>query len=115
MKKGFLIFLIGVMIFTIGGCAKKTQIEKAQDKIVEIGEQYLDYELTAAEATEMLDSVIVPKGEGLGYSSLDSSKDFLSYLISKSKNGTATFEEIEEQLTHIKTRDYEYLNAITQD
>ena len=115
MKKGFIILLIGVTVFAFGGCNEKSQIEKAQDKIVEIGEQFLDYELTADEAKERLDSVIVPVGDGLGFSSLDTSKDFLSYLILKSKNGMSTFEEIEEQITDIKESNYEYLNEITQE
>lgn len=114
MKKGFIILLIGVTIFTFGGCGEKSQIEKARDKIVEIGEQFLDYELTADEAKERLDSVIVPGGDGLGFSSLDTNKDFLSYLILKSKNGRATFEEIAEKITDIKENNYEYLNEITQ-
>ena len=115
MKKGLIVLLIGVTVFTFGGCGEKTQIEKAQDKIVEIGEQFLDYELTADEAKERLDSVIVPVGDGLGFSSLDTSKDFLSYLILKSENGMSTVEEIEEQITNIKESNYEYLNEITQE
>ena len=115
MKKGFIIFLIGLTVFTLGGCGEKSQIEKAQEKIVEIGEQFLDYELTADEAIERLDSVVVPTGVGPGFSSLDTSKDFLSYLILKAKNGTSTFEEIEERITEIKESNYELLNEITQE
>lgn len=115
MKNGFIILLIGVMAFTFVGCKEKTQIEKAQDKIVEIGEQFLDYELTADEARERIDSVIVPNGDGLGFSSLDVDKDFLSFLILESKSGMSTFEEIEEKITDIKVSDYEYLNEITQE
>ena len=114
MKKAFFILLVGVMIFTFCGCGEKSQIEKAQEKIVEIGEQFLEYELTADEAREKLDSVIVPVGDGFGFSNLDTSKDYLSYLILKSKNGRATFEEIEEQIMNIKKSNYEYLNEITQ-
>ena len=108
MKKGFIILLTGVMAFTFGGCEEKTQIEKAQDKIVEIGEQFLNYELTADEAKERLDSVIVPVGDGLGFSILDTRKDFLSYLILKSKSGMSTFDEIKEKITDIKESNYEY-------
>ena len=115
MKKGFIILLIGVVVFTFGGCKEKTQLEKAQDKIVEIGEKFLNYELTASEAHEKLDSVIVPTGEGLGFSNLDTSKDYLSFLILKSINGRSTFEEIEKQITSIKETDYEHLNEITQE
>lgn len=115
MKKGLIILLIGLTVLTFGGCGEKSQIEKAQDKIVEIGEQFLDYELTADEARERLDSVIVPVGDGIGFSSLDTSKDFLSYLILKSENGTSTFEEIEEKIMHIKETNYEYLNEIAQE
>ena len=110
MKKGLIVLLIGLTVFTFGGCGEKSQIEKAQDKIVEIGERFLEYELTADEARERLDSVLVPAGDGLGYSNLNTSKDFLSYLILKSKNGMSTFEEIKEEITHIKETDYESLN-----
>jgi len=115
MKKGFIVLLIGVTVVTFGGCGEKSQIEKAQDKIVEIGEQFLDYELTADEAKERLDSVIVPVGDGLGFSSLDTNKDFLSYLILKSKNGFSTLEEIEEKIKEIKETNYELLNETTQN
>ena len=115
MKKGVCFLLIGVVVFTFGGCGEKSQIEKAQDKIVEIGEQFLNYELTADEASERLDSVVVPTGDGAGFSSLDTNKDFLSYLILKSKKGMSTFEEIEEKITDIKDTNYEHLNEITQE
>lgn len=114
MKKGFITLLIGVMIFTFGGCSEKSQIEKAQEKIVEIGEQFLNYELTADEAIDKLNSVIVPSGNGAGFLSLDSNKDYLSYLILKSKNGHATLEDITEKVTEIKKSNYEELNEITR-
>jgi hypothetical protein len=114
MKKQFIITLL-LSAIVLTGCGEKSQIEKAQEKIVEIGEQFLEYELTADDAKARLDSVIVPAGDGIGFSALDTSKDFLSYLILKSKNGRSTFEEIEEQITKIKESNYEYLNEITQE
>lgn len=114
MKKSLIILLAGIIIFSFGGCGnEETQLQKAQNKIVEIGEQFLDYELTADEADEKLDSILVPTGEGMGFSSLERDKSYLSFLIIKSKNGNATFTEIEEEIKHIKESDYEYLNEIT--
>lgn len=106
MKKICIIALSVILIFGLCSC-EKTQIEKAQDKIVEIGEQFLNYELTAAEAEEKLDSIVIPETEGNGNLYLSADKNFLSFLILKTKTNSATFEEIQDRVNDIKNSDYE--------
>lgn len=98
-----LILVVASVLFV--GC-EKTQIEKAQDKVVSIGKQFLDYEITADEAHEQLDSIAIPSTEGV--SSLKVDKDYLGFLILKTKTNRATFEEIEERIQDIKKTDYNW-------
>lgn len=105
MKKICIVLFAIILIFS--SCSQeKTQIEKAQDKIVEIGEQFLDYELTVDEAKEKLDSISVPETEGNGSVYLSADKDFLAFLILSTKTNSATFEEIQDKINYIKNNDY---------
>lgn len=105
-KKQLSFILILVFVATLFiGCGK-TQVEKAQDKIVSIGEQFLDYELTIDEAREQLESVVVPPKDETAIWSLDSDKDHLEYLILKARNNSTLFEEIKEKVQDIKNRNY---------
>lgn len=105
-KKQLSFILILVFVTTLFiGCGK-TQVEKAQDKIVSIGEQFLDYELTIDEAQEQLESIVIPPTEGAGGTLLDSQKDYLEYLILKARNDSTLFEEIKEKVQDIKKRNY---------
>ena len=106
MRKIGVLFLTVVLILGLCSC-EKTQIEKAQDKIVEIGEQFLNYELTANEAEEKLDSIVIPETEGNGSLHLSVNKDTLSLLILKTKTNSATFEEIQDKINYIKNSDFE--------
>ena len=103
MKKVFAVISVLLLIFSLVGCAKEP-IEKAQAKIVEIGEQFLDYEITATEAREMLKSVMVPPAEDYenGKLYLESDRDFLAFLILKGKS----YEDIADRVEYIKKRDY---------
>lgn len=84
----------------------KTPIEKAQDKIVSIGKQFLDYELTADEAHKQLESVVIPQAEENGDIFLRSDKGTLELLILQSKITGNTYEEIEDKIKYIKSQDY---------
>ncbi len=103
MKKGFALVSVLVLLFTFAGCAKEP-IEKAQAKIVEIGEQFLDYEITADEAREMLKSVMVPPAENYenGQLYLEVDRDFLAWLILKGDS----YEDIADKVESIKKADY---------
>ena len=96
-----------MLIVTFSGCKEKTQIEKAQEKIVSIGEQFLDYELTIDEAREKLDSIVIPEIDGNGDLFLKTDKNALSYLILKTKTNSSSFDEIREQIDNIKNSNYE--------
>lgn len=64
MPKTVLIFLAMFSLLFVS-CGK-IQIEKAQDKIALIGNQFSDHKLTADEAIEQIDSILIPETEGNG-------------------------------------------------
>lgn len=101
----FVLMLIFITILIVG-CGSITQIEKAQEKIVSIGEQFLDYELTVDEATKQLESITIPSTEGNGAFYLKTDKNYLGYLIIKTKNNSTIFDEIEEKIQYIKESNY---------
>jgi hypothetical protein len=103
MKKVFAVISVLLLLFSLVGCAKEP-IEKAQAKIVEIGEQFLDYEITATEAREMLKSVMVPPAENYenGKLYLEVDRDYLAWLIGKGDS----YEDIADKVAYIKKADY---------
>lgn len=107
MSKKIALFILAAIIGTLfTGCAEKTQIEKAQDKIVSIGEQFINYDLTIDEAKEQLESIIIPETEGTGGLMLNIKKDHLEYLIIKSRNSNSFFDDIQETIQEIKNHDF---------
>ena len=106
MKKVIVLCItIATLLATMAGCGKELQpIEKAQAKAVEIGEQFLNYEITGAEARELLNSIKVPESEaehGQLYLEVDIAA--LAFSIGKQDS---TYEEIEDKVEFIKNRDY---------
>lgn len=106
MRKSISLLLSFLLLLILCGCGEKSQIEKAQDKIVSIGERFLDYELTVDEAREQLESITIPEVEGNG-ELLSVDRDYLSFLILKTKTNTATFEEIQNKIDYIRKRNYQ--------
>ncbi len=111
MKKfAYISFILVFICVLFVGCGKdKTQIQKAQDKIVEIGEQFLDYELTADEAQEKLESIIIPESEIYENAKLylECDRDSLVYYIVEAKSGIGDYKSIKEKLNSIKKCNYE--------
>lgn len=106
MRKIFaVIILAATLLSLLSGCGQKElePIEKAQAKAVEIGQRYLDFEITAKEAKEMLDSIKVPETEGNGQLYLDVDIGVLSFLIGKQDS---TYEKIKEKVESIANSDY---------
>ena len=107
MKKVIVAILSMAILFVLlPGCREKelTPIEKAQARVVEIGEQYLNYEITGAEARELLEAIKVPAAEsGNGQLYLDADIGFLAFIIAKRDS---TYEEIEEKVNYIAERNY---------
>ncbi len=102
-NKRFIALLCALLIVLgLVGCGEKSPIEKAQEKAVDIGEQYLDFEITAKEAKEMLDSIKVPETEGNGQLYLQVDIDALSYNIMYGDS----YEDIAERVEWIASRDY---------
>lgn len=100
------IILVTALLGLVAGCAKKelTPIEKAQARAVEIGKQYLNFEITGAEARKLLDAINVPETEsGKGQIYLKGDIAGLSFYIAK--DGTP-YEEIQERVDRIASNDY---------
>lgn len=105
MKKVIAGILTLLIVFTLVACVGKelTPIEKAQQKAVEIGEQFLNFELTADEAREKLEGIRVPEPEeGHGKLYLECDIDALSFMILTDES----YEELEEKVDYIRNRDY---------
>ena len=104
MKKIIALFCLVVVVFSLlSACGEKLPIEKAQAKAVEIGEQYLDFELTAKEAHDQLKSIKVPDtptGKGQLYLVADISA--LAYNIMYGDS----YERVEEKVDFMSRRDY---------
>lgn len=107
MRKSISLLLSFLLLLILCGCGEKSQIEKAQDKIVSIGERFLDYELTVDEAREQLESITIPEVEGNGKLYLSVDRNYLSFLILKTKTNTATFEEIQNKIDYIRKQNYQ--------
>lgn len=100
MKK--IILLSFCITLILSGCGA-SDIERAQARAVDIGESYLDYEITAQEAAEQLDSILVPETEGNGQTYLEADITALSFAITRRDS---TYEEVEVKVEYIKGRDY---------
>lgn len=107
MKKIFMCFLALCLLVVLCSCGSQeelTPIEKAQQRAVEIGEQFLDYELTREEAREQLDSILVPETEGNGQVYLEADINYLSFLLLKNDS---SYEDIKDRVEDIKNFTYE--------
>jgi hypothetical protein len=91
-------------VLLLSACSEPTPIEKCQQKAVSIGEQYLNYESTGAEAREQLDSIKVPETEGGGHVRLRSHISTLAFMIGSQD---ASYEEIEKRVEWLRTGTYE--------
>ena len=112
MRKIFaIITLAATLLSLLCGCGAKAElepIEKAQAKAVEIGQQYLDFEITAKEAKEMLDSIKVPETEGEGKQKLELDIKTLELFIEDETRlpETDTREAVRLQLEWLARFDY---------
>jgi hypothetical protein len=105
MKKVIVFLLSVLLLLSFTSCGKSlSDIEKVQQKVVSIGEQFLDCELTAEEAKAMLKGIKVPETEGHGKLYLEVDIGTLSLLISKK---TSTYEDIQKKIESIKNSVYE--------
>ena len=102
-----LIALLCAVLILLGlvGCGEKelAPIEKVQARAAEIGQQFLDGELTAAEAKEKLDSLKVPATEGTGQFELQVDIDYLNFIINKRGS---TYEDVQDKVEYILKYDY---------
>ena len=105
MKKAriFLIFSVFLALFLTGCKAEDKALKKAQKRAVEIGEQFLDYELTAAEAKELLDDILVPETEDNGQLALQCDIDALSFAIGRVN---ASYEDVQDKVEYIRDTNY---------
>ena len=98
MKKTFIILFSLVLLLSLSACGG-SNIEKAQRRAVSIGEQFLSYKLTIAEAVEQLASIKVPETESDGAFALTNDIGELIELIG---DPDATHEEIRAKVEEIK-------------
>lgn len=107
--KRFISFIISAtIILSLFSACSSSPLEKAQDKVVEIGNDFLDYKITAKEAIEKLDSIIVPKDDNLhGATVLECYISILRTMLLKvdSGFGDVSFEEISEKVDEIDNKD----------
>ena len=98
MKK-IMIIITCLLALLLASCAS-TPVEKAQDRIVEIGEQYLNYEISREAALEALNEIedLIPEDQ-LG---LQIDLESLQIKISSRKG----YEAIAAKVQYIK--DYNY-------
>lgn len=107
MKKVIVLLLsVTLMLGLFVGCRGRelTPIEKAQARAVEIGERYLNFEITGAEASKLLKAIKVPAtetGDGQMRLELD-----ISLLASAMVMSTFSYEDIEYKVKAIKAYDY---------
>ena len=102
-----LIALLCALLILVGlaGCGEKEKapIEKVQARAAEIGQQFLDGELTAAEAKEKLDSMKVPETEGNGQFYLENDIAYLSFIIGKRDS---TYDDVQRKVDGIQSANY---------
>ena len=107
MKKVIALIVAATIVLGLfAGCGEKelTPIEKAQARAVEIGEQYLNFEITGEEASKLLKAIKVPATEsGDGQRRLELE---ISLLASSMVMSTFTYEDIERQVKAIAKYDY---------
>ena len=105
MRKILIIVLaLATLLSLLGGCGKELEpIEKAQAKAVEIGEQYLDFEITGKEARALLNDIKVPETEGNGQIYLKGDISALAFYIGKNDS---TYDEVKKRVESIAEYDY---------
>jgi hypothetical protein len=104
MKKLLLFLLSACLLFSFASCGEPSAIEKVQQQVVSIGEQFLDAEITAAEARERLNSIKVPATEGSGKIRLQADISALAFRI---EDEDSTYEDIQKRIENIKNSTYE--------
>lgn len=110
MKKFTIAILAILMLLILAGCDTSSDmapIEKARGRAVEIGEQYLNFEITGKEAKELLEDIKVPETK-TGYSS-DSLRSRIKYLCFIIVRPETTYEQVEEKVRDIAEMDLEAL------
>ncbi len=98
-----LLVVLGLLLACAACGAEPTPVEKCRQKAVSIGEQLLDYEITADEAVELLDSLIVPEVEGINPVSLSADIAALAFSI----RTESSYEQIQRKVEYIRTAIYE--------
>lgn len=113
MKKFLAITTVAASLLTLFvGCGAEAEakrelrpIEKAQARAVSIGEQYLDYEISASEAKALLEDIVVPEMEvGDGQLYLRIAIRYLANIIGRPET---TYQDIEKEVKEIASMDFD--------
>lgn len=94
--------VITLLSLLVGCGEKNTPFHKAQRKAVEIGEKFLDYEITAREAYDLLDDMVLPEE---GTSALMLSV-YITSLKIELMDLDCSYEDVEEKVKDIKEIEY---------
>lgn len=110
MKKIILVALIiTLLLSTLAGCSS-TPIEQARDQAVEIGRNYLEYKITADEAIQRLNSIVVPQTEK-GVATILLQGDIAALTLEltfiKSSSSSADYNAVKEKIDSMEDKDYE--------
>ena len=94
--------LVTVSLLTLSACGK-SELEKARDAAVDICEQFMDNEITAAEAKERLDGMYIPEGDDSNQALiLRASISYLSLVL-----GKGDYDTFADRVESLKNRKYE--------
>lgn len=109
MKKIIIVALIvALLLSALAGCSS-TPIEQARDQAVEIGRKYLEYEITADDAMQRLNSIVVPRTEkGVATILLDGDIAALVLALAriKSSSSGADYNDFKERIDRMEDKDY---------
>ncbi len=106
MKKAGVLFLALILLLTVAACGGNATIEAAQEKVVSIGERFLDGKLNADKAIAQLDKVDIPQTEGNACVYLAGDINHLAYLIDTTRTEEITMDEVREKVDWIRNSDY---------
>ena len=101
MKRLISLLLVVSMLFLLSACSVLgNPFDRCRQHVISIGEQYLNFEITGAEAMVKLASIKVPKTDDDRHDYLETDIRMLLYLL---EDEDSTYEEIAEDVEDIRS------------
>ena len=101
MKKLITLLLCFALILSLVACGSQSGQRKAQEAVVDICEQFLDYEISASECCEKLYGMYIPEPEDGSFNYLEAEVAALAF-----KLQTEDYERFVESYEYIKGKTY---------